>query len=341
MKLGLCVARAMFAAFSIALAFSRAAVAQQPLAFVTYIHFPYQEKAAAALVDCIRTWGGEYKDSPIYVVVTDPGSLKIGFEGKNVIQVPLTLDDLTAGFPYAVKACAAAKAEEIIAGKVRSLAWFDPETLLFGPPKEMDLGAAISAAVAPVQFINTGQSPDEPVNAYWAAIYRRVGLDPGKIFTVETRIDRRTVRAYLNCGMFAVRPEKGLLREWALIQADLLRDQEFQSAAVADPVHRTFLHQAIITAVIAGRLGRKEIRFLSPAYNYPLFCHGLDFSPQTGGAYRVPADIRAAKLNGLVSVFYESLFREHPDWPDLVPPADEPLRSWLVALVGKYLGAKR
>jgi hypothetical protein len=315
--------------------------AQQPLAFVTYVHYPYQWNAAAALIDCIRTWGGEYSDSPIYVVVTDPDFLKIGLGGKNVTLVPLKLDDLTAGFPYAVKARVAAKVEKIVAGQVRALAWFDPDTLLFGPPKEMDLGAGISAAVAPVQFINTGQPPDEPVNAYWGPIYGRVGLDAGNIFAVETRVDRRTIRAYLNCGMFAVRPEKGLLREWARIQDELLRDPEFQRAAITAPVCRTFLHQAVFSAIVVRRLERKEIHFFSPAYNYPLYCHGLDFSPQTGGAYRVPADMRAAKLEGLVSVFYESLFRDHSDWPGLVPPADEPLRSWLTALVDKYLAGKR
>ncbi|MCJ7485554.1 MAG: hypothetical protein MUQ25_05235 [Candidatus Aminicenantes bacterium] len=39
--------------------------------------------------------------------------------------------------------------------------------------------------------------------------------------------------------------------------------------------------------------------------------------------------------------FCESLFRAHPDWPSLVPPADEPLSSWLAALVDKYLGGVR
>jgi hemoglobin-like flavoprotein len=52
-------------------------------------------------------------------------------------------------------------------------------------------------------------------------------------------------------------------------------------------------------------------------------------------------DIRAHKLNDLVSVFYESLFRQHPDWPNLIPPADEPLGSWLAALADRYLALKR
>ena len=312
-----------------------------PLAFVTYVHLPYQQSAAAALVECIRTWAGEYKDSPIYVVVTNPEYLKSGIEGKNVTLVHLDVAEPVRSFPYAVKARAAAKVEELVAGKVRSLAWFDPETLLFGPPKEMDLRDGAAAAVAPVQFINTGQPPDAPLDAYWAGIYRRAGLDPAKVFTVETRVDRRVVRAYLNCGMFAARPEKGLWREWARIQDDLLGDAEYMSAAITDAVHRTFLHQAVITALIVARLERSEIRFFSSTYNYPLYCHGVDFSPATGGPYRVPADMRPKRLNDLVSVFYEGLFRQHPDWPDLIPPADEPLKTWLKALVEKYLAGRR
>jgi hypothetical protein len=311
------------------------------LAFVTYVHQPYQESAARALVECIRRWGGEYRESPVYVVVTDPSYLAGGLEDKNVTRVPLEVGEPLKSFPYAVKARAAAAVEELVAGRVRSLAWFDPETLLFGPPKEMDLAKGVAAAVAPVQFINTGQPPDEPADAYWDGIYRRVGLEPEKVFAVETRVDRRTVRAYLNCGMFAVRPEKGLLREWAEVQDALLGDAGYMKAAITDPIHRTFLHQAVITSVIVASLSRAEIRFLSAAYNYPLFCHGLDFSPGTGGSYRVPADMRPAKLNDLVSVFYEGLFRQRADWADLIPPADEPLRSWLRELVETRLGGKR
>lgn len=312
-----------------------------PLAFVTYVHLPYQQSAARALIECIRTWGGEYRESPIYVVVTDPGYLASGLEGKNITRVPIEVAEPVKSFPYAVKARAAAVVEGLVAGKVRSLAWFDPETLLFGPPSEMDLAEGIAAAVAPVQFINTGQPPDAPVDAYWGGIYKRVGLVPARVFTVETRVDRRTVRAYLNCGMFSVRPERGLLREWAAIQDELLNDAEYMKAAITDATHQIFLHQAVITALLVARLERSEIHSFSEAYNYPLYCHGVDFSPGTGGAYRVPEDTRPAKLNDLATVFYEGLFRQHADWADLIPPAGEPLRSWLHALVEKYLAINR
>ena len=184
------------------------------LAFVTYIGAPYQEYAAAMLVDSIRTWGGEYRDCPIYVVVTDPGVSGDRLKDMKVNLVPLKLDESIRNYPFAEKAYAAARVEELVSGRVRSLAWFDPQTLLFRPPLEMDLDDGVSAAVAPVQSINTGQAEDEPVNAYCGAIYKRCGLDLRKLFLVETKVDCRTIRAWLNF----VPPADEPLKKW-LIEA--------------------------------------------------------------------------------------------------------------------------
>ncbi len=121
----------------------------QPIAFVTYIQLPYQEDAAAMLVDSIRAWGGEYRDCPIYAVLTDPRASGLRLKDKNVQLVPLELKESVRNYPFAAKAYAAAKVESLIAGKARSLAWFDPETMLLRSPREMDLKDGISAAVAP------------------------------------------------------------------------------------------------------------------------------------------------------------------------------------------------
>lgn len=309
---------------------------KQALAFVTYIGAPYQESAAAMLVDSIRTWGGEYRNSPIYVVLTDPKTQGIRLKDKNVELIPLKLEELVLNYPFAAKAYAAGKVEELIAGKVRSLAWFDPETLLFRPPREMDLEDGIAAAVAPVQFVNTGQAENEPVNTYWAPIYRRCHLDLKKLFIVETGVDCKRIRAWLNCGMFAVRADRGLCREWAKVLDEFLHDQEYQRTAITDAVHKTFLHQAVISTLIVSRLDRQEIRMFPFGYNYPLYCHGLDFKVATG-TYQVPAHKKAKKLNDLTSVFHESFWYNHPDWMNFIPTAEEPLRKWLTDAFNAYI----
>jgi hypothetical protein len=309
---------------------------KQAMAFVTYVGAPYQEAAAAMLVDSIRTWGGEYRNCPIYVVLTDPKTHGIRLKDKNVELIPLKLEGLVLDYPFAAKAYAAAKVEELIAGKVRSLAWFDPETLLFHPPREMDLEDGISAAVAPVQFVNTGQAENETVNAYWAAIYKRCNLDLKKLFVVETGVDCKKIRAWLNCGIFAVRPDRGLCREWAKVLDEFLHNQEYQRTAIADAIHKTFLHQAVISTLIVSRLDRREIRMFSFGYNYPLYCHGLDFKV-AAGTYTVPAHKKAKKLNDLTSVFHESFWYKHPDWMSFIPAVEEPLKKWLVDAYNVYI----
>jgi glyoxylase-like metal-dependent hydrolase (beta-lactamase superfamily II) len=300
------------------------------LAFVTYLQWDSQEYSAAMLVNSIRRWGGEYAGCPIYVVLADAERTGFRLKDKNVTFVPLTLSDAVRYYPFATKAFAAAKVEELTAGKVGTLVWLDPETIILGPPKEYDLKKGFAAAVAPVTLINTGQAENEPVDAYWGPIYKRCGLELKKIFPVETFVDCKKVRAWLNCGMFSVRPERGLFREWAKILDEFVNDREYQRTAITDGIHRTFLHQAVISTLIVSRLERREIHMLSRGYNYPLFCHDLDFTTLTGGVYKVPPHKKANKLNDLTSVFIESLFAEHADWIKFIPPADEPLKTWLL-----------
>jgi len=297
---------------------------QSGVAFVTYIQRNDQEYSAAMLVNSIRRWAGEYADGRIYAVLADPERTGFRVKKENVIFVPLTLSDSIRSYPFA------AKVEEMTAGKIGTLVWLDPETLILGPPREYDLKKGSAAAVAPVALINTGQAESEPVDAYWGPIYKRCGLDLGKLFPVETFVDCKKIRAWLNCGMFSVRPERGLFQEWAEILDEFLADGEYQRTAITDGIHRTFLHQAVISTLIVSRLERREIHMLPRGYNYPLFCHGLDFPTLSGGTVKIPPGKKAKKLNDLTSVFIESLLTGHADWIKFVPPIDEPLKTWLI-----------
>lgn len=304
--------------------------ARADLAFVTYIGDNSQEAPAAALAASIRKWGGEYADCPVYVVLVDPGVSGYRAKDFNVELVSLELPDEVSGYPFAWKAWAAARVEELTEGMFSTLVWLDPETMILRPPTAYDLKSGFGAAVAPVALINTGQPETEPVDAYWAPIYERCGLDMAKMFTVETKVDCKQVRVWLNCGMFSVRPDRGLLREWKLILGELIADSLFQKAAITDAVHRTFLHQAVISTLIVSRLERSEISMLPNDCNYPLFLHGLDFRTLSGTVYRMPEHKRVSKFSELTSVFLESLFERHPDWIKYVPPVDEPMKSWLI-----------
>jgi hypothetical protein len=93
-------------------------------------------------------------------------------------------------------------------------------------------------------------------------------------------------------------------------------DRPFQEGPCRDTLHRVFLHQAVLSTLVAEELGQEEIRLLPPEYSYPLHMHD-----------QLPPERRARTLNDLVCAAYEEAI------PIDGLPIAEPLRSWLVARV--------
>ncbi len=297
-----------------------AGVAPVPLAFVTSMSSPAQGRSAAALAASIRAFGGPYAKAPIYTIVTNPEAVAGDrLRELGTIMIPLDLEASVRDWPLAAKAFAAAKAESLTAGKVRSLAWFDPDTLVLNPPAEMDLGdSTAAAAVRPVHVRNIGQPAGVPLDRFWAEVGRRCGLDPGRAFAVEPVVGGGEIKAYFNCGIFAVRPERGILREWARVLGEFVNDREFREGACADDQHRLFLHQAVVNDLLLARLERSEIRLLPASYGYPLHLHD-----------QVPAAKRPARLDDLVCLHRDYAARAlGAGWIDVLPASAE-LKEWL------------
>jgi hypothetical protein len=295
------------------------AVETARVAFATAVTSPYQERAAAILVDSIRSFGGEYSRAPVFVVVGDPDQLpcsKLKERGARIIG--LEMDEAARGYPFAFKVYAAAKVERMVAQEAGTLVWLDAETLILAPPRELELDRLHGVATRPVFLLNTiGLPATQPVDEYWSAIYTATGADPAAVPTVDSFVESTKIRFYINCGIIAYRPQLGICQEWARVFSVMVRDTAFQRLACADPLHRIFLHQAVLSAVILARTSPAERLGLPPGYVYPLHLHE-----------RVPPEKRAAKLNGLACVIVESLWRDRMDWTTLIT-VDEPLRSWL------------
>ena len=119
-----------------------------------------------------------------------------------------------------------------------------------------------------------------------------------------------------NSHLLSVRPSISLFRRWLTHFETLVMDQEFQSGPCQDELHKIFLHQAVLSALIAGSIDPQRARLLPPGYSYPYHLH-----------QEVPPERRARSLNELVCVAYED---EKLD-PDVMNDIgiDEPLRSWL------------
>ena len=272
---------------------------------------------AGLLIESLRSFGGRLSECPVWVFLLDGASDPRGFDGlEEVHVVALEMEEGLPRYYFAGKVYACSRAEELAGEGVRSLVWLSPLCLILNPPVLFDLGVPFDAAFRPVHIRNVGSPAGEPLDGFWKGVYRIVGIEDAP-FTVESYVGRQKIRPYFNTHLFSIDPSKGLLREWWKLFKTMVADQEYQSRHCGDEVHRIFLHQALLSALLTQRLERERIRVLPPEYSYPLHLH-----------QEVPADRRPRTLNSLVSPVYEEAFR----YPDTLNglAVEEPLRSWLV-----------
>lgn len=288
-------------------------------AVVTYVLNPDQEKKAEALIKSLRRFGGDYGGVPVYVVLGNPKDVPCERLRQAGVQlVPTDADELGRRYPLAIKAYAAAQIERLAADRIDTLAWFDPETLVVGPLQALDLGDKFDAAVKPVFKVNNVALPaDASPDAFWKPIYKATGLDPARIPVVKSILEGRSIKAYFNCEIFSVRPRMGIFREWAARLESFLKDQEYQRTACLDSLHRLFLHQAVLSAVIVSKTQASRRAELPNSCGYPFNLH-RDLPPAQ----------KAAALNGLSGIILETVWDDDPGWMKLME-IHEPLRGWL------------
>ncbi|MCI0513614.1 MBL fold metallo-hydrolase [candidate division KSB1 bacterium] len=293
---------------------------QPKLVFVTYVGNEDQVRKALILVQSIREFGGQYRNCPIYIVVDTAGVAGYRLNLHGLLTVPVQIDASVRGYPYAIKAFAAAAVETLVADTTHTLLWFDPETILIQEPKLFELKKHAGVALRPVFLVNQiGLPPGAPLDAFWRRIYQATGVDSTRVPVVETLVERQKIRAYYNCGIFAVQPRRGIFREWARVMTELLADQKFQRAACHDFRHRIFLHQAVVSAIIISRCPAHEIRLLPPHAVYPLQQHP-----------KISPKLQAKTMNDVIALIHESAWNEPQDWRKILP-CREPLRTWLYA----------
>jgi hypothetical protein len=248
---------------------------QNRFAIATYVDSDEKIAHARALIKSLRRFGDSYQNSPVYVALDTTQSLSSAWMPvQNVTLVPLRMPSFAAPYPLAVKAYAAAAIEASIPDSVRTLAWFDPETLVLGSLQDLDLEASQAVAIRPVFLQNTiGQSPAIAVNDYWRPIYKATALESGTVPNVTSVVDEQVIRAYYSCIIFSFNPRLGLARDWSRLMTDFLQDTLYQKSACTTFLQKLFLHQAILSALIVSRVPADGIRMLPMTCGYPLNLH--------------------------------------------------------------------
>ena len=287
------------------------------LRFLLMFRSEESERLAQTVIESLRAFGGPLRNCEVWAFLLDPARLSHALHDvERVRSVPLALPEDCLPYPFAEKVYACSLAEEMAGPGVRSLVWLGLDCLIINPPVLFDLGPApgvapADAAFRPVHHRNVGSPAHEPPDGFWQGIYRDLG--GGEMpYTIESFADRQTLRPYFNTHCFAFDPATGLGHAWWEHFQALASDQAFQVGPCSDGAHQIFLHQAVLSTLVAKRLDRDRVRLLPPEYNYPLNLLG-----------EMPPALRVPVLNDLVNAVYEEAF----PWTEI--EVHEPLRSWL------------
>jgi hypothetical protein len=284
--------------------------------FVTLVSTFGQGSAAKLLIDSVRSFAGPMRNFPIWLFAA--GSQEQDwddFKDIDVEVIPLNTPVSVKQNWFARKVYACARAEELAGTNLQSLIWMSTDCLVIQPPVLFELGSSYDIALRPVHVRNIGLLASESPDEFWKRIYQAVGVDDIQV-TVESFVDEQSLRAYYNSHAFAINPSIGLMSKWYETFESLVQDQDFQSGACCDELHQIFLHQAVLSALVATCLDPDRILMLPPTYNYP-------YNLQD----QVPANKRAVALNDLACITYEDRSLNPYDVMDI--RIDDPFRSWL------------
>jgi hypothetical protein len=275
------------------------------------------ERLARIVIESLRAFGGPLRESPVWAFVMDPERAPRVLPGLDGVQrLPLVLDTDCPPYPFVERVYACARAEEMAGPEIRSLVTLSLDCLVINPPLLFDLGVRSSAAPAdaafrPVHHRNVGSLAHEPADPYWQGIYQALGMEEAP-YTIESFADEQILRPYFNTHCFALNPAASLAGAWWAHFKAMVAQPAFQAGPCRDQLHKIFLHQAVLSTLVAKQVPRERVRLLPPEYNFPL--NLLD---------EMPADLRPPKLNGLVNAVYEEAF----PWKGI--QVEEPLRAWL------------
>lgn len=295
---------------------------QWKLVFASIV-FPSKSSEANALLlaESIHAFAGSLSQTPVWFFIPEYGkqlskTVKDKLLTLNVALRPFKIDYEILQFPFGAHVLAAALAESTICGQTNLLAWLATNTIVLQEPRDFLLKDDKNLGFRPVHHTLVGSRYDEPLDPFWALIYRYCNVPKDRVFPMTTHVDETRIRPYFNAGLLVTRPEKRLLRTWRDTFFKVYHESSFQEFYQQDERYMIFIHQAVLSGVILSTLASEEIQELPAKYNYPLHLHAQDITNH-----------RPSCLEELVTFRHEG-FYEDSEWVKKMP-AKEPLKQWI------------
>lgn len=251
------------------------------------------EKQSLLLVESIRKFGGNLKDTPIYSFhprqdgyIAD--STQSAFQSLGVIHDKVLLNIKYHDYYLANKPYVCAYAESQIDADI--LVFLDSDKCFFAEPKEFFLPENFLVGVRPEYGRGIGSTgKQDSQDSYWQKLYEVLNVQ-NEIF-VETPIGSKIIRAYWNSGLIVTKRKAGIFQAWKNNFEKLME----LNIAPAQGIY--FVEQSSLAATICSQLKESEIFTLTPQYSYALPLHN-----------RLSKPYKIKNFDEIVSIHYFNMF---------------------------------
>ena len=311
-------------------------MSQPDTAFCFCVESGGLEDQSVRMVESFRRQGGQFSKAQMTAVQPRYGpslrrSTRRAFER---LEVEFLRADQGAGNnryswnhfinkPYAIKAVSDRSACE-------SIGWLDSDLLFVAEPSELILGPDESFLACTSDRIGGTSGPSDPLEPYWLAACRSLGIQIDDLPWVRSQIDEVAIRYYFNSGVFVFRRQGGFADQY-LSNCEKMLDDHVSSRVVD-----YFFTDQIALGLTVFKMGLRD-RQLSLTHNYPM-------GAKTHRDWYRSQDLKAARI-----VHYHDAM-----WPDFwetfiscIADTHPDTHDWLVQLgpmqnkasvVGKLMG---
>lgn len=230
------------------------------------------EQKTKLLIDSIRTFGGDIKDSKIWAVKPRKGkelaNETLGFlKARSVEFIDVDLNKHWHVYGHANKIYACGYIEDNFGDQYEALLFLDSDTIVINSVDAHLLGNRYKVAVKPIDGQTLGQTQGMRLTVFWTLIYESCGVSIENVWTVKTTVKELEILAYFNSGVVFSCSNTKLFSQW---RSNFEQFNKNIEAYHLNSLEYFFLEQALLAGTILGKFHRDEVLVLDNFYNYSL-----------------------------------------------------------------------
>ena len=239
----------------------------EEIVFASSAYSSVFDPEVSLFVNSIRKYAGNLSDKPIWLFIPTeekkiPEEVFKKYEALNVTLYPTLAEEEDYRFPFVNTVFSSYKAETLAKAKSKLLAWIGINSIIINEPTKFILDEDKNLGYRPVHHILIGSVFNEPITDFWKYIYEKCDVNVESLFPMKTHVDGKILRPYFNSGFLIVRPMKGLFQKWWKKYSELYKDPFFSEFYQRSDFYVTFIHQAVLSAVILSYLQKEEMEEL-------------------------------------------------------------------------------